>query len=296
MSESEAPDDDALIAALKSDMLNGPDEALAERVKTRLGQSLALGAAWSASTVAKSAAAASAKGAASLASGAVTAGAAAQLASAGTTSALASAAGTAGTFAAQPLLVFLGALLVGGGMTLGISSMAPSTAVTSPALPSAAASQTRPRAARAAQPPQRAPVEVEAPSPPSMDAPEKRREASSPARSPASLSGASTPTRGASSVEQPPLASSSLAQQQVLLDTARRALARGDASGSLEALAWHRSRFPQTELAEERAALTIKALRAAGRNAESAAEAKRFAEQYPRSVFSPGLQDGGAIP
>jgi len=68
---TDAPDDAALIAALKREMSNGPDDAFAERVKARLGQSLVLGAAWSAaSTVAKPASAAVAKSAAALPAGA----------------------------------------------------------------------------------------------------------------------------------------------------------------------------------------------------------------------------------
>jgi|GEM_PF-2008989 len=86
----------------------------------------------------------------------------------------------------------------------------------------------------------------------------------------------------------------SLSAQQTLLDTARRALARGDHAAALEALSWHRAQFARTALAEERDALTVKALRAAGRSGEAEAAAVRFARLYPRSVFLAGM--GGASP
>jgi hypothetical protein len=81
----------------------------------------------------------------------------------------------------------------------------------------------------------------------------------------------------------------SLAEQQVLLDAARRALARSDGATALEALTWHRARFPETVLGEERAALTVKALRMSGRGVEAQQSANEFLRRYPASVFSEGV-------
>jgi hypothetical protein len=59
----------------------------------------------------------------------------------------------------------------------------------------------------------------------------------------------------------------SLSEQQALLDTARRALAQGETQAVLETLGAHSSRYPNSDLAEEREALAIKALIAAGQYA-----------------------------
>jgi hypothetical protein len=89
----------------------------------------------------------------------------------------------------------------------------------------------------------------------------------------------------------------SLAEQQALLDVARSAFAQSDYAATLTALARHFQRYPKSVLGEEREALEIKTLAAAGRIAEAKARAARFKAQFPQSLLLPSVQDSiGAIP
>jgi hypothetical protein len=270
--------DSALIEALKREMSCPSNDALAERVRSRLGDSLQLGPAWAASATTKPLAAAAATGkiAAPLAAGGASAGAAA----------------TGAAIALKPLLVFAGALLVGGAVTVGISSTKsrrPPERTAVAARPAASTARPLPTSAANAVPTVAANDatlhDAVAISTPTMQATPAGTHAT--ASREADVSSPSADVRNMAR---------SLAEQQVLLDVARRALARGDGATALEALAWHRSRFPRTQLEEEREALTIKAVRAAGRGAEASAQAKLFTARYPRSVFSPGLGGAAAFP
>ncbi len=89
----------------------------------------------------------------------------------------------------------------------------------------------------------------------------------------------------------------SLAEQQALLDLARSAFAHSDYAATLAALSTHFQRYPRSVLGEEREALDIKALSAAGRTAEAKARAARFKAQFPQSLLLPSVQDSvGLIP
>jgi hypothetical protein len=267
--------DSALIEALKREMSCASNDALADRVRSRLGDSLQLGAAWAASATTKPLAAAAATGKA-----------AAPLATGG-----AGATATGAAMALKPLLVFAGALLVGSAVTVGISSTKSRRA---PERTAAA----RPAASPAL--PLRTPAANVVPTVAANDATLHDAVASSTPTTHATPAGARATAAHEADVSSPSAdvrsTARSLAEQQILLDVARRALARGDGATALEALAWHRSRFPRTQLAEEREALTIKALRAAGRGGEASAQAQQFTARYPRSVFSPGLSETEAIP
>jgi hypothetical protein len=81
-----------------------------------------------------------------------------------------------------------------------------------------------------------------------------------------------------------------VAEERVLVDDARKALARGDASASLESLRAHERRFPSGTLVEEREALAVKTLAALGRGAEARARAERFRTTYPSSLFLPSVE------
>lgn len=81
-----------------------------------------------------------------------------------------------------------------------------------------------------------------------------------------------------------------LAKEQVLLDTARAALARGRADDALAAVASHATQFPQGRLAEDREAVAVQALAAAGRLDEARARAQRFRARYPRSIYLPAIE------
>lgn len=81
-----------------------------------------------------------------------------------------------------------------------------------------------------------------------------------------------------------------LAKEQVLLDTARAALARGRADDALVAVASHATQFPQGRLVEDREAVAVQALAAAGRLDEARARAKGFRARYPRSIYLKAIE------
>jgi hypothetical protein len=81
-----------------------------------------------------------------------------------------------------------------------------------------------------------------------------------------------------------------VAEERALVDDARKALARGDASASLGSLRAHERRFPSGALVEEREALAVKTLAALGRGAEARARAERFRATYPSSLFLPSVE------
>lgn len=86
--------------------------------------------------------------------------------------------------------------------------------------------------------------------------------------------------------EEPPSMSESRRRERVLLRQAQSALVRSQPDDALSALARHRRRFPTSALAEERDALEVDALFAAGRAEDAAAAARRFITAYPGSVFA----------
>jgi hypothetical protein len=76
-----------------------------------------------------------------------------------------------------------------------------------------------------------------------------------------------------------------LAAERRLVDSARAALSQDRPDPALSAIATHRRRFPEGALAEERDALEVEALAAAGRRDEAAGAAERFARRYPDSLY-----------
>ncbi|MBI5542360.1 MAG: hypothetical protein HY901_00610 [Deltaproteobacteria bacterium] len=81
------------------------------------------------------------------------------------------------------------------------------------------------------------------------------------------------------------------------LDAARAALQRGDAEAALTALDDHQRRFADSELAELRIALRIRALLLQRRRAEAARQAAALREAFPRSVYLPEIDRAlGAFP
>jgi len=96
----------------------------------------------------------------------------------------------------------------------------------------------------------------------------------------------------------PPAASASdLSAERALLDQAQRAFARGDTPASLGFLNAHGRRFPRGRLEEEREALTVKALAAAGRYDEAKSRGARFRNRFPDSILLPTVDDAlRAIP
>ena len=97
---------------------------------------------------------------------------------------------------------------------------------------------------------------------------------------------APTPSASHGGQSQPP-EDTRLAAERALIDTARSALARGDAAAALDVLGRHRQQFPSGQLSEERAALVVQALASAGRLREAGESAGRFRLTYPKSLLLP---------
>ncbi len=81
-----------------------------------------------------------------------------------------------------------------------------------------------------------------------------------------------------------------LAEQLALLETARGALQKRDATAALRALSSHAAQFPSSVLNEERDALTIKALAMANRQVEASRRMTQFEAAYPGSLLLPALR------
>ncbi len=79
----------------------------------------------------------------------------------------------------------------------------------------------------------------------------------------------------------------SLSAERALLEVARAAMAKGDLPATFTALEKHQHDFANGRLAEEREALFIQALHAAGREAEAASRTERFNKQFPDSLLAP---------
>lgn len=77
---------------------------------------------------------------------------------------------------------------------------------------------------------------------------------------------------------------------QALLDEARVALAGGEPVRALAALDDHRRLYPQSSLGEERDALQIQILVAAGRREEALERTTRFEKAHPDSLLLPALR------
>lgn len=79
----------------------------------------------------------------------------------------------------------------------------------------------------------------------------------------------------------------SLSAERALLEVARAAMAKGDLPTTFTALEKHERDFANGRLVEEREALFIQALHAAGREAEAASRTERFNKQFPDSLLAP---------
>ena len=256
MTQHRGPLENQLVDALKQEMQHTPDAEVFREVGARLGIALM-------------------PDVSSLAQGA------SHQSAAGAVGAATSAATTSAWFL-HPVSIFLASVAVGTTALIGLApGEAPKAASNTSASIATVASAKVVHAPRSSAPP------------PDSAASEPVEETPAPDASTLVARPAPRTANAAVPVASAPT-TASLSAQQTLLDTARRALARGDHAAALEALSWHRAQFARTALAEERDALTVKALRAAGRSGEAEAAAVRFARLYPRSVFLAGM--GGASP
>jgi hypothetical protein len=104
---------------------------------------------------------------------------------------------------------------------------------------------------------------------------------------------ARSPGRPGSAANASPAATpaTGLAAERSLLDEARKALGAGDYAAALRATDLHAARFPAGLLLEEREALAIKTLAAAGRRPEAESLAKKFRQRFPKSLFGPTVDE-----
>lgn len=100
----------------------------------------------------------------------------------------------------------------------------------------------------------------------------------SPAPSPA-------PATASTSATESGMSDQDLVRERRLIDTARSALARRDATSALAALDEHARAFPRGQLVEMREALAVQALVQAGKSDEARARATRFHRRYRGSIY-----------
>jgi hypothetical protein len=123
------------------------------------------------------------------------------------------------------------------------------------------------------------PSEAPAPSPP-------------PAQLPVAASGSASPPAAGPPAHASAVApsGSSLSAERAILDGARSALTAGEAARALSLLDQHARRFPRPQLGEEREALAVQTMVAAGRYDEARARAARFRTAAPNSLFLPAIE------
>jgi hypothetical protein len=81
----------------------------------------------------------------------------------------------------------------------------------------------------------------------------------------------------------------SLAAERRWIEAARAALVAGDPKTGLDKLGRHAKQFPRGVLAEEREALSVDALVAAGRYDDARRRSHAFRARYPGSLFAPSV-------
>jgi hypothetical protein len=80
-----------------------------------------------------------------------------------------------------------------------------------------------------------------------------------------------------------------LAAERQYLERARRSLVLADPVGALADLSEHRALYPDSQLSEEREALTVEALLRSGRVGEARLRADELRRRFPRSLLLPAL-------
>ena len=89
---------------------------------------------------------------------------------------------------------------------------------------------------------------------------------------------------------------SELSRERALLDLARANAARGEPALVLSQTEQHRAQFPRGRLAEEREALTIRALLSLGRVDEARTRAQAFRLAHPNSFLLPAIDSAMPAP
>lgn len=101
-----------------------------------------------------------------------------------------------------------------------------------------------------------------------------------------------TPTHpaGSPSGSTTPLAADSVEGDLPLLERARSQLAEGKPEVTLQLLRAHEQRYPGSALAQEREALAVRALVAAGRRSDAERRAALFVAHYPQSMLRASVE------
>jgi hypothetical protein len=101
---------------------------------------------------------------------------------------------------------------------------------------------------------------------------------------------AASPVAKASNAEPAAGRDTELAAERALLEEARTAVAQGHGAEALDAVERHGRAHPGGRLSEEREALRIRALVAAGRTSEARERAARFKAAFPKSLLLPAVE------
>jgi hypothetical protein len=91
--------------------------------------------------------------------------------------------------------------------------------------------------------------------------------------------------------EEPVPSTAAVDRERTLIDTARAALARGDAVGALTQLSEHDRLYPHGSFNEESAGLRVLALLSSGAEGEARERAAEFRTKYPKSLMLPALEE-----
>jgi hypothetical protein len=225
------------------------------------------------------------------------------VAASGGTSTVATAVGAASAVGRLALLIKAPLMTVGVGAVLGAALTA--YVVKSPTARSTASAARKAVAAGVLATPRTAPAALVATPAPLAEAAAPEERPAAPVEHPVTVR--TTPVHHdhaslAAASEAPPLvaahtdaadvvrAGGALAAEQALLDPARAELARGDGSGALARLELHERRFPGGALAQEREAMTIRALVLTGDRDRARSRASTFRARYPDSLLWPMIK------
>ncbi len=174
------------------------------------------------------------------------------------------------------------------------ASVVTSRGVTTPA--PIATNDAKPSSSIVEAPPAAAPEEIASPTEPSPVAPvaaddAKKRIAAARRSEPPPAAVDARPV----DTQQAPATtiSSKLREEAALLQQARVALGQGDIMTARGKLADARSRFPNSQLGEERDALDVRIAYAAGDRARAASLARAYVERYPESPLRAGVEAMG---
>ena len=204
-------------------------------------------------------------------------------------------ASTAGTVSAMSTLTWVGGgLLVAGGLALGAYRLAPGQDAPSAAFRTQRAESTVQESVAGPEP---SPPEPAVPAAQTVDpeaddsAAEVQDEPVGVLQKPAPAPAQKSAIEPAPASDAPPAATGdSIGAQVQMIDSARRQLGAGNASGALEQLDRYRQKYPQGMLGQEATLLRIEALAQGGNRAAARQLARRYLANHPNSQYSKRIQ------